>query len=156
MRSAIDASVVRFDGDLPIASAGEDEATFTIGEVCREFGVTFRALRFYEKRGLVSPQRHGSTRVYRQADRDRLALILKGKKLGFTLEEIRQMLAVQQGRRQADSFQLTREKCIEQIRLLERQKRDIEMALAELRRCYSEPYIAAFAPRAARDPERRN
>jgi DNA-binding transcriptional MerR regulator len=126
-------------------------AESTIGEVSREFNVTFRALRFYEKRGLISPRHRGAVRVFGEADRARLALVLQGKKLGFTLEEIRQMLAVDPGGRPSPSFHVSREKCVEQIKLLERQKRDIETALSELRRSYSEPYISVFTEEKARD-----
>ncbi|MBV8840465.1 MAG: MerR family transcriptional regulator, partial [Alphaproteobacteria bacterium] len=70
--------------------AGVSKVEFTIGELSREFGVTLRALRFYENKGLITPQRDGLNRLYSQGDRTRLALILKGKKLGFTLGEIRQ------------------------------------------------------------------
>lgn len=154
MRSAI--SAVRFEDEASAAPACGNEPVFTIGEISREFGVTVRTLRFYEQRGLISPRRRASVRVYGAADRARLGTILKGKKLGFTLQEIRQMLASQQGGRQPSSFHLSREKCVEQIRLLERQKRDIEAALAELRRCYSEPYVSSFAAHAAREAERRN
>ena len=73
------------------------KAAFTIGELSREFGVTLRALRFYENKGLISPHRDGLNRLYSQGDRTRLALILKGKKLGFTLGEIRQMIAAEEG-----------------------------------------------------------
>ncbi len=141
--SSASISVVWVDDDPKIVSLGENDATFTIGEMSREFNLTLRALRFYENKGLSSPRHHGSVRIYRQIDRARLALILKGKKLGFTLAEIRQMLTAQQGNCGSPSFRLSREKCIEQINMLERQKREIETALAELRRSYSEPYISA-------------
>jgi DNA-binding transcriptional MerR regulator len=108
--------------------------TFTIAEVAREFGVTFRALRFYEGRGLLAPIRDGQTRRYRHADRERLALILRGKKLGFTLDEIGRM--VSSG---CSVLDLNRQRCAEQINLLERKKRQIETALAELRLAYASP-----------------
>ncbi len=73
------------------------------------------------------------TRLDSQADRDRLALILKGKKLGFTLGEIRQMVASDNGS-DGRALQLSQDNCLEQIGLLERQKADIEEGLAELRR----------------------
>src|SRR3954468_14150310 len=95
------------------------KAAFTIGELSREFGVTLRALRFYENKGLLSPQREGLSRLYSQGDRTRLALILKGKKLGFTLGEIRQMIAAEEGDADANTHALSREKCLEQIELLE-------------------------------------
>ena len=110
---------------------------FTIGELARDFGVTLRALRFYEDKGLLSPQREGLSRLYSQGDRTRLALILKGKKLGFTLGEIRQMIAAEEGDADANTLALSREKCLEQIELLERQKADLEEGLNELFRIYS-------------------
>src|SRR5215470_18683500 len=98
------------------------KVAFTIGELSREFGVTLRALRFYENKGLISPQRDGLNRLYSQGDRTRLALILKGKKLGFTLGEIRQMIAAEENAADRDALTFSREKCLEQIQLLERQK----------------------------------
>ena len=70
-------------------------------------------------------------------DRTRLALILKGKKLGFTLGEISQMIAVEEGEADANALTLSREKCLEQIELLKRQKAEIEEGLNELSRIYS-------------------
>ena len=113
------------------------KAAFTIGELSREFGVTLRALRFYENKGLISPQRDGLSRLYSQGDRTRLALILKGKKLGFTLGEIRQMIAVEEGEADTKTLTLSREKCLEQIELLQKQKVEIEEGLNELFRIYS-------------------
>jgi DNA-binding transcriptional MerR regulator len=110
---------------------------FTISELAREFGVTLRTLRFYEDKGLLSPRRHGMARLYSPADRERLALILKGKKLGFMLGEIRQMVAAKEGHADHKGLQLSREKCLEQIELLNRQQADIENALAELRQMYA-------------------
>src|ERR1041384_4541717 len=99
---------------------------FTIGELSREFGVTLRALRFYENKGLISPQRDGLNRLYSQGDRTRHALILKGKKLGFTLGESSQISAAEENKVDRDALTFSREKCLEQIRLLERQKAEIE------------------------------
>ena len=122
-------------------SSGDDSSTgkaaFTIGELSREFGVTLRALRFYENKGLISPQRDGLSRLYSQGDRSRLALILKGKKLGFTLGEISRMIAVEEGEDDASALTLSREKCLEQIELLKKQKSEIEEGLNELSRIYS-------------------
>lgn len=114
-----------------------DTRAFTIGELSREFGVTLRALRFYENKGLISPQRDGLNRLYSQGDRTRLALILKGKKLGFTLGEIRQMIAAEEGSDDHDALSLSREKCLEQIELLQKQKAEIEEGLSELQRIYT-------------------
>jgi DNA-binding transcriptional MerR regulator len=122
-----------YSADAPIATAAPG---FTIGELAREFAVTFRALRFYESRGLLAPNRNGHARRFRQADRERLALILRGKKLGFTLDEIGRMIHGDAAG-ESDALDLSRQRCVEQINLLERKKRQIETALAELRLAYA-------------------
>ncbi len=116
--------------------AGAADSPMTIAEVARQFGLTLRALRFYEAKRLIAPQRNGSSRLYRRVDRDRIALILTGRRLGFTLAEIKYLLDAPGG----NHLHLTREKCIEQINLLERQKRGIEQALSELRQIYTSFY----------------
>jgi DNA-binding transcriptional MerR regulator len=132
----------RFDGSgtdwsgEPTAYAREP--VITIAQLAQEFGVTFRTLRFYESRGFVSPRRQGTTRLYGQADRDRVALVLKAKRLGFTLREIGLLLAAHGGA--PEGLRLSRRQCAEQINLLERQKREIESALDELRHEYSAHY----------------
>jgi DNA-binding transcriptional MerR regulator len=118
----------------------------TIGELARESGVTLRALRFYQSKGLLAPQRNGSARVFSRADRDRLALILQGKRLGFTLTEIREMLTAR-ARGCTNALPINRRKCVEQINLLERQRRDIEQALTELRQIYTKMFTSADVPR---------
>jgi DNA-binding transcriptional MerR regulator len=117
--------------------AGTEAAEFTIGELAREFGVTLRALRFYENKGLVTPRRDGSARIYSRADRARLAAILAGKKLGFTLTEIRAMVSAEEGARDGETLKLTAEKCLEQIHLLEKQQLNIKSALSELWRIHA-------------------
>lgn len=119
-----------------MASPSQSAPGLTIGELAKEFGVTLRALRFYENKGLIAPQRQGLARLYSQNDRDRLALILRGKKLGFTLSEIREMVAAANGEDE-DALRLSRDKCQQQIALLEQQKADIEEGLEELRRIYA-------------------
>lgn len=121
----------------PTPAAGEYEST--IGETARLFGLTERALRFYEAKGLLAPRRNGAVRFYGQLDRDRLAAILKAKHLGFTLTEIRQMLAAPEPG-EGSALNISRRQCFEQIKLLEQRKREIENALAELRRTYSSFY----------------
>ena len=111
------------------------EHTYLIGDLAKEFGVTLRALRFYQDRGLLSPRREGSTRIYSADDRARLARILAAKKLGFTLSEVRAMLAKDAGAAGAAGAELplTEEQIETQIAHLERQKEEIAEALAELR-----------------------
>ena len=129
-------------------SAQEHEKTvadrMTIGELARATGVTLRALRFYQSKGLLSPSRSGHGRVFGQTDRDRLLLILQGKRLGFTLHEIRDML-VERDRASTNALPISRKKCIEQINLLEHQRRAIELALHELRQIYSCMYQAILS-----------
>jgi DNA-binding transcriptional MerR regulator len=118
--------------------------SYTIGDLAREFGVTLRTLRFYEDRGLLSPRREGLSRIYDARDRDRLSVILKGKQLGFTLTEIRAMLAEE---RRPDgsmlNLNLSVEQIEDQIEHLEAQKTEIEQALAELRSRLSGMAVAA-------------
>jgi len=110
-----------------------DQSEFSITDLAKEFGTTLRALRFYESRGLLTPLREGRKRIFSRADRDRLALVLKGKKLGFTLTEISQMIEAQSGRASQHALKMSSEKCLGQIALFERQMREANEALAELR-----------------------
>lgn len=73
-------------------ATADDHRTYSIRQLCREFGATARALRFYEDKGLLTPARKGQTRVYDVRDRARLKLILRGRRIGFTLQEIQDML----------------------------------------------------------------
>jgi DNA-binding transcriptional MerR regulator len=112
----------------------ESEPSYTIGDLARKFDISLRTLRFYESRGLLSPGRDGRRRLYARKDADRLAVIRKAKKLGFTLSEIRQMIAEEASQQ---TLRLSREKCLEQIALFERKLAEIEDALAELRWIYT-------------------
>lgn len=76
------------------AAAPDDEAGTTIGDLAAEFGITTRTIRFYESRGLILPERRGSNRTYSRRDRARLRLILRGKNLGFSLEDIGDYLSL--------------------------------------------------------------
>src|SRR6266508_1575137 len=84
-------------GEITMAATTASERsnrdrTYSITELCREFKVTPRTLRFYEQKGLLAPARRGWTRLFSYRDRARLQLILRGKKVGFSLEEIKEML----------------------------------------------------------------
>lgn len=110
-----------------------DREIFAISDLCAEFGVTARALRFYEDEGLIAPERRGTQRLYSHRDRARLAWILRGKRVGFSLAEIRELLDLYDlgdGRRTQREATITR--CRERIALLESQKRDIDAAIREL------------------------
>jgi DNA-binding transcriptional MerR regulator len=129
--------------------ADAKKTEFSINELAREFSLTHRALRFYESRGLLSPQRDGRRRIFSRADRERLLVILKGKKLGFTLTEISEMVEAQAGRATQHGLKLTSEKCLEQIAHFERQIAEANEALAELRRIHALFRAQLAEPKAA-------
>lgn len=135
--------------DSTDSAAGPDDG-LTMGELAREAGVTLRALRFYQSKGLLAHHRNG-VRVFSREDRDRLALILQGKRLGFTLSEIREMLAAR-ARGCIKTLPIDRRKCVDQISMLEHQRRDIDRAIAELRRIYTEMLTNPDVARPARMP----
>jgi DNA-binding transcriptional MerR regulator len=114
-------------------AAGE---ALTISQMAEKFGLTPRALRFYESKGLLSPAREGRGRIYTQTDQRHVQLILKGRKLGFTIAEIGNMIAADAGHAVPQTLKMTREMCLEQIEHLEKQLRETTEALAELRRMH--------------------
>ncbi|GHA37644.1 MerR family transcriptional regulator [Devosia pacifica] len=105
---------------------------FAIAELAREFEISTRTIRFYEAKGLLQPQRVGSTRVFRRRDRARLMLILRGKRLGFSLREISDYLSLYDADRD-QQIHLLAEKVDERLSLLERQLEDLETTITELR-----------------------
>jgi DNA-binding transcriptional MerR regulator len=108
--------------------------TFTITDLANEFKVTARAIRFYEDKKLLKPQRNGLQRVYSRRDRARLVLILRGKRLGFSLGEIREMLDLYDlGDGQESQLRVTLTRSRDRLKVLEHQRRDIDDAIAELR-----------------------
>ena len=111
------------------------EQTWTIREIAEEFDVTHRTVRHYEELGLISPERHGTTRIYHRRDKTRLSLILRGKRLGFPLEEIRTIIDLYdapRGRRSQLEYVLGQ---IDERRTdLEQRRRDLDAALGELDR----------------------
>jgi DNA-binding transcriptional MerR regulator len=121
-----------------VAGAGSVLGTkdfLTIREMTREFGLTARALRFYEEKGLIAPRREGQDRLYSRRDRGRLRLILMGKCVGFSLEEIRTMLDLYDlGDGGVTQMKVARGKYRERVARLNDQKRDIDAAIHELER----------------------
>jgi len=107
---------------------------FAIADLAREFGISTRAIRFYESKGLLTPERVGSTRVFRRRDRARLILILRGKRLGFSLRDISDYLSLYDAdRTQQAQVSLLVEMVDQRTRLLELQLADLQTSLAELR-----------------------
>ena len=110
------------------------DASSTIREMCDEFGVTARTLRFYEAKELLSPIRHGQKRLFTKRDRARLKLISKGKRFGFSLEEIRQLLNLyDMGDQQQTQLLRTYELAKERLRQLEFQQFEIGETIEELK-----------------------
>lgn len=109
------------------------DITFTITELAREFGLTTRAIRFYEDHGLIAPSRAGRNRVYGNRDKVRLKLTLRGKRLGLSLSEIRELIdlydAAKDERAQVERLQEVLRK---RRSILEQQREDIEVVLGEI------------------------
>ena len=128
----------------PGAAAPEERSrTWTIREIADEFDVTTRTVRHYEAIGLITPERQGTTRIFHRRDRTRLALVLRGKRLGFPLDEIAKIIDLYdapRGRRSQLAYVL--EQIDERRSDLEQRRRDLDDALAELdtfeRRCREE------------------
>lgn len=120
-----------------VATAHDGEVTYTIGELTREFGITARTIRFYEDEGLLSPMRVGQRRLYRRRDRARLKLILRGKRLGFTLNEIRETFELyEQAHGEAKQLRYYLSVLEQKRAHLLQQRQDVEDALAELEESY--------------------
>jgi len=106
---------------------------FTIGDLAKEFDVSLRTLRFYEDKNLIHPRRDGVTRIYSRRDRARLKLVIMGKRVGFSLKEIREMLDLYDLKDgQSTQLKVSLKRFNEQIALLEKQKQDVEQAIGEL------------------------
>jgi DNA-binding transcriptional MerR regulator len=125
-------------GSAPSADPDERGArktVFTIGDLAREFDITLRTIRFYEDKGLISPRRRGTVRLYNRRDRARLKLIPLGKKVGFSLSEIGEMLDLYDLKDgQIKQLRFAAEKFGQKIEFLESQRAEIDTALADLGR----------------------
>ena len=106
---------------------------FTISDLSAEFGVSARALRFYEDEGLIAPTRNGLSRIYSKRDRARLAWILRAKNVGFSLTEIRELIDLYDlGDGRAEQRRTTLIRCREKIAVLEAQRADLDSSIHEL------------------------
>jgi DNA-binding transcriptional MerR regulator len=113
---------------------GEGREFYSIGDLAAQFDVSPRAIRFYEDQGMLAPQRAGNNRIYTHRDRARLALILRGKRLGFSLADIRELLDLYDvDRDHLEQLRATLDKGRKRIRELEAQLSEITATLAELR-----------------------
>ena len=113
---------------------GMGDTLLTIGEMCAEFGVTPRTLRFYEAKELITPRRVGTRRLYTRRCRARLKLILQGKRFGFSLEEIRQLLNLYDiDDQQQTQISRTYALGLERLQAMEAQRSELDAAITELR-----------------------
>jgi DNA-binding transcriptional MerR regulator len=112
----------------------ENQEEYTrIGDMAKTFGVTLRALRFYEDKGLISPKRDGSTRLYTRRDKARLKLILLGRKVGFSLRDVKQMIDLYDPNgTNLKQLRLTLEKSERQLQRLQKQRAAIDEAISDL------------------------
>lgn len=122
----------------------ENRDLYAIADLAEEFGISTRAIRFYESKGLLTPERVGTTRVFRRRDRARLILILRGKRLGFSLRDISDYLSLYDAQSQLKQTQMLVAKVDERLALLEAQKADLETTIGELKeiRTLAEQQIA--------------
>lgn len=111
----------------------ETETSYSIADLAAEFRVTARTLRHYEEAGLITPAREGQSRVYSAADHARLAWIMRGKRVGFSLAEISEMLDLYSlGDGRAEQRRVTLKRCRERLSALQNQRNDIDETIDEL------------------------
>jgi DNA-binding transcriptional MerR regulator len=111
----------------------EPRDLFAIADLAREFAISTRAIRFYEAKGLLNPKRVGGARIFRRRDRARLMLILRGKRLGFSLRDISDYLSLYDTHSQTAQVALLVDKVDGRLKLLEEQMADLQTTIAELR-----------------------
>jgi DNA-binding transcriptional MerR regulator len=144
------------DIEAPPAAAGNEPAAgrlYSIGDLAGELGISPRAIRFYEDQGLLAPRRIGGNRIYSARDRARLQLILRGKRLGFALADIKELLDLYDvDRNHLEQLRATLVKGRARIAELERQQQEIAQTLAELRAIGSHIEDSIRRKEAGQDP----
>jgi DNA-binding transcriptional MerR regulator len=129
--------------------AAHTDRLYTITELAQELGLTARAIRFYESKGLLAPQRAGANRVYTYRERARLLIVLRGKRLGFSLRGIKEYLDLYEAdpERRGEQLEHLLRGARRRIAELERQRRDLELTLRELREVEQQTMAALAAER---------
>ncbi len=131
--SAINATIAHENDDIAkfVATGNDDYAR--IGEVSEQFNVTLRTLRFYEDKGLIAPKRIGVTRLYSRKDRARIKLILQGKKVGFSLREVKHLIELYEpGGSNTVQMRAIMNKSIKQLDKMKAQRAAVDEAIEEL------------------------
>ena len=117
-----------------------EQSFYTMRQMTRELGITARTLRHYEEQKLIAPARRGQTRLYSFADRARILIILRGRRLGFSVHEMREMLRMYDYKDsdERDEIMTARSKFVERIGKLERKLRDVDQSLRQIKECVRE------------------
>ncbi len=139
MMNAYSAGALSAMTDVSEETPQSNEELTRIGDMSRLYGVTLRALRFYEDKGLINPVRQGTTRLYTRRDRAKLKLILRGRKLGFSLREVKQILDLYDpAGSNTRQFRVALDKSERQLGRLERQRRELDESISDLKSMISE------------------
>ncbi|WP_085556999.1 MerR family transcriptional regulator [Azospirillum agricola] len=127
------------------------EQLYTVNQLAEELGITPRALRFYEVKGLLAPNRVGNNRVYTKRDRARLKLILRGKRLGFSLAEIREYLDLYNVDGGVEQQKTLLKRVQKRLKDLAQQREDLETTVAELKEIEDQVTTILAGRKAAKD-----
>jgi len=112
-----------------------DKASYSISDLSEEFDITSRTLRYYEEQDILSPKREGNRRIYNRKDRGRVKMVIRGKRLGFSLQEIRKIIKMYDTNTgNSGQLELFLKTIRDHIRVLENQIEDIDLTLSELKR----------------------
>ena len=138
---------------VPDYMSDKESKTYTIGELANEFDVTSRALRLYEESDLLAPRREGTKRIYAERDRVRLRLILRAKRLGWSLAEVKEIFELYDSSNQGEEAQLILllAKLDERRQFLQMQQKDIEFSLEDLENIEANAQLALENIRAGKN-----